>query len=44
MCASGRLPDDASCNLLARRIAAGGADRGGRADLSVYDGLLGEVV
>ena len=33
---SGRVPDDASCNLLARRIAGGGGQAGG-ADLAVYD-------
>lgn len=38
--ASGRVPDDASCDLLARR-AAGSSGPGGRADLSVYD-LLAE--
>lgn len=44
ICASGRLPDDASCDLLARRVASGGPDPAGRADLSVYDGLIREVV
>lgn len=38
--ASGRVPDDASCDLLARRVADGAAERGG-ADLAVYD-LLAE--
>lgn len=38
--ASGRVPDDASCDMLARR-AAGSSGPGGRADLSVYD-LLAE--
>jgi hypothetical protein len=33
---SGRVPDDASCDLLARRIA-GGEDEAGGADLAVYD-------
>ena len=37
---SGRVPDAASCDVLARRIASGGAEAGG-ADLSVYDGFLG---
>ena len=35
----GRVPDDASVDVLARRIAAGGSEAGG-ADLSVYDGFL----
>lgn len=39
--AAGRVPDDASCDMLARRIAAG-ADGGGAASLSVYDGFMGE--
>ena len=34
------MPDDASCDLLARRVADGAAERGG-ADLAVYD-LLAE--
>lgn len=38
--ASGRVPDDASCDLLARRVADGAAERGG-ADLAVHD-LLAE--
>lgn len=33
---SGRVPDDASCDLLARRIAGGEREEGG-ADLAVYD-------
>ena len=33
---SGRVPDDASCDLLARRIAGGAQEEGG-ADLAVYD-------
>lgn len=41
--ASGRVPDDASCDLLARRNAAGSGGAGG-ADLSVYDLLAGEAV
>lgn len=44
ICASGRLPDDASCDLLARRIASGGPDPSARADLAVYDGLIRGVV
>lgn len=32
----GRVPDDATVDVLARRIAGGG----GGADLSVYDGFL----
>ena len=35
----GRLPDDATVDVLSRRIAAGSGERGG-ADLSVYDGFL----
>ncbi|WP_165443719.1 IS21 family transposase [Olsenella sp. Marseille-P4559] len=38
----GRVPDDASCDALARRVAAGGPEPG-RADLAVYDGFLGEA-
>lgn len=38
--AGGRVPDRAGVDLLARGIAGGRGD-GGRADLSVYDGLLG---
>lgn len=41
--AGGRVPDDASCDALARRVAAG-APEPGRADLAVYDGFLGEAV
>ncbi len=40
ICASGRLPDDASCDLLAGRIASGEPDLSARADMSVYDGLI----
>ena len=40
--ASGRVPDDASCDALARRVAAGGSEPG-QADLAVYDGFLGEA-
>ena len=35
----GRVPDDATVDVLARRIAGGGGEAGG-ADLSVYDGFL----
>ena len=35
----GRVPDDATVDVLARRIASGEAAAGG-ADLSVYDGFL----
>lgn len=35
----GRVPDDATVDVLARRIAGGGGGAGG-ADLSVYDGSL----
>lgn len=35
----GRVSDDATVVLLARRIAAGGVEAGG-ADLTVYDGFL----
>lgn len=38
---AGRVPDDASCDVLARRIAAG-AGGGGSASLSVYDAFMGE--
>lgn len=34
-------PDDASCDVLARRIAAGAAGVGA-ASLSVYDAFVGE--
>lgn len=34
-----RVPDDATVDVLARRIAGGGGGAGG-ADLSVYDGFL----
>lgn len=40
--AGGRVPDDASCDALARRVAAGGPEPG-QADLAVYDGFLGEA-
>lgn len=36
----GRAPDDATVDVLARRIAAGGAEAEGGADLGVYDGFL----
>ena len=36
----GRVPDDATVDVLARRIAAGEGGGGGGADLSVYDGFL----
>ena len=36
----GRVPDDATVDVLARRIAAGGAEAAGGADLGVYDGFL----
>lgn len=36
----GRVPDDATVDVLARRIAAGGAAAAGGADLAVYDGFL----
>lgn len=35
----GRVPDDATVDVLARRIEGGGGEAGG-ADLSVYDGFL----
>lgn len=41
-CAGGRVPDDASVDLAARRLAAGRRAPGGAADLSVYDGLVRE--
>lgn len=40
MVEGGRVPDDATVDLLARRIAAGGAREPGAADLGVYDGFL----
>lgn len=36
----GRVPDDATVDVLARRIAAGGPEAEGGADLGVYDGFL----
>ena len=39
--AGGRVPDEASCDMLARRIAAGGEEGSAGPDLSVYDGFLG---
>lgn len=39
--AGGRVPDEASCDILARRIAAGGKEGAAGPDLSVYDGFLG---
>ena len=36
----GRVPDDATVDVFARRIAAGGPAAEGGADLSVYDGFL----
>ena len=39
--AGGRVPDEASCDILARRIAAGGKGGAAGPDLSVYDGFLG---
>ncbi len=41
--AGGRTPDDATVDVLARRIAAGGAEAGGGCDLAVYDGFLREA-
>ena len=41
MIEGGRAPDDATVDVLARRIAAGGRGHEGGADLSVYDGFLG---
>ena len=38
ICATGRMPDDASCDLLARRIASGEPDLSARADMSACDG------
>lgn len=35
------MPDDASCDMLARRVAAGERDGGG-VDLTAYDRLVGE--
>ena len=39
--AGGRVPDEASCDMLARRIAAGGEEGSAGPDPSVYDGFLG---
>ena len=36
----GRIPDDATVDVLARRMAAGAPAAEGGADLSVYDGFL----
>lgn len=36
----GRLPDDATVDVLARRIASGALGEAGGADLAVYDGFL----
>ena len=36
----GRIPDDATVDVLARRIAAGGPASEGGCDLAVYDGFL----
>lgn len=36
----GRVPDDATVDVLARRIAGGGEEAAGGADLGVYDGFL----
>ena len=36
----GRVPDDAAVDVLARRIAAGGPEAAGGADLGVYDAFL----
>ena len=35
------MPDEASCDMLARRVAAGTPSPSGCADLLVYDGFLG---
>jgi len=40
MFASGRIPDEASCDMLARRMAAGLPGEGAGPDLTVYDGFL----
>lgn len=40
MVEGGRVPDDATVDVLARRMAAGGPAASGGADLSVYDGFL----
>jgi hypothetical protein len=39
--AGGRVPDEASCDMLARRIAAGGGEGAAGPDLTVCDGSLG---
>ena len=40
MVEGGRVPDDATVDVLARRIAAGGGGAPGGPDLGVYDGFL----
>lgn len=40
MIEGGRIPDDATVDVLARRMAAGAPAAEGGADLSVYDGFL----
>lgn len=37
--AGGRIPDEASCDMLARRMAAGAPDGDAGPDLAVYDGF-----
>lgn len=39
--AGGRVPDEASCDILARRIAAGGKEGAAGPDPSACDGFLG---
>ena len=39
--AGGRVPDEASCDILARRIAAGGEEGAAGPDPSACDGFLG---
>ena len=36
----GRIPDEASCDMLARRIAQGRLDDGAGPDLAIYDGFI----
>ena len=36
----GRIPDEASCDILARRIAQGRLDGGAGPDLAIYDGFI----
>lgn len=39
-CEDAPIPDEASCDMLARRIAQGRLDDGAGPDLAIYDGLI----